>query len=540
MTDLNYKLGVDDFEVEYEIMPPPSEAEVVDFRKARIAEGLADVEDRLQLNQAILDKLNADIERLTNNADGLDYMVAVASGIITGIVDSVFVGEWNFKEAKAISNKKVNEKVIAFAQKQGYEGDDLAGAIGFLEEKYKLPGDGTYQDKDAYIRKYKDKYKEKYGKITAKTHHLDDFCHHPTLIGLVCCVVVQFTGSTIYYDKDGERHKLPITINEHGNFCGKTTPAKLFSGVVNWFKNIRGHWISDMAGSKDFAGGGMGLPGSFISTLKELAALPCFKNTDFNENLRKAFQNGIGTGKGQIDLKIFNNLFEGAERTSSRFDGRTEMAVKHELKRQALPVMINEALVRGTFFIRRLIGELKGLKENDELRIDWRKVLPLGNRTVERMMLIASGTFMAFDMADAAIRGAIKSGGDPAMFAKGFILRVNFVGVGRFALAVGVDVGMGVKRYKLRDERMVVYGERLLLMNAKVFYKQADAWIAAEATEEAINEAFEMAEKSRLFFIDSVQAIDEDFDKIFENSIEAIEDKNPGLIDDMKDGLKYL
>ena len=60
-------------------------------------------------------------------------------------------------------------------------------------------------------------------------------------------------------------------------------------------------------------------------------------------------------------------------------------------------------------------------------------------------------------MADAAIRGATKVGAEPVTFAKCFILRVNFVGIGRFTLAVGVDVFMGIRKGRL--EIAVMSGE---------------------------------------------------------------------------------
>jgi hypothetical protein len=62
------------------------------------------------------------------------------------------------------------------------------------------------------------------------------------------------------------------------------------------------------------------------------------------------------------------------------------------------------------------------------------------------MLTIATGTFTLVDLTDAAIRGALKSGGNAALFAKEFVLRVNFVGVGRFAVAAATDIAMGVNR----------------------------------------------------------------------------------------------
>ncbi|QOW61302.1 hypothetical protein [Treponema pedis] len=525
----------EDFKIEYEVLPSYNLAELDECRK-EIYQNITDVDKQLEEVNKKLQELNSEIDRLTNHADGFDYAAAVICGLICGIIDIIFVGKWDFKNAKAASNKQVNEKVMEFAKKQGYEGDRLDGAVNFLEKKFPLPGDDDFHNiKDIAGNEI----------ITTKTHHLDDFCHHPTLIGLICCVIVQFTGSSVYSDKFGTMHNIPVTVNEYGNFVGKNPVTKLFSGIINWFltvaktmANRKGHLMSDMAGSHVSAGGGSGVPGKFMSFMKELAALPCFKDTNFNENLRKAFQNGIGTGNKQVDLGAFNKLFEGA---SSKLDMRTEMAVAHELKRQAIPVVINEVLVRGFYFVRRLCMELK--EKGEFSAVDWKKVIPFNNRTIVRMMTIATGTFTAVDLADAVIEGAIdsvKEGGpaNPTAFFGNILLRVNFVGVGRFCIAVATDVGMGIKRSVKRNERIKVMNEQLHLTNAKIFYKQADKWISAQDASVAIDSVYAESQKTIIFLMDSYKSIEEDFEKI-DSEIDDAEILNTGLKDDLSEILQW-
>ncbi len=124
-----------------------------------------------------------------------------------------------------------------------------------------------------------------------------------------------------------------------------------------------------------------------------------------------------------------------------------------------------------------------------------KKTLPFKNRTVVRMLTISASTFCAFDIADAAIR----SGGINAAC----ILRINFVGIGRFAIAIGTDIGMGIKKIKKGNERMMLRGERLQLLNAKTFYKEADMCIEAEETEKAIQETYIVMEKAVIEFKDA-------------------------------------
>jgi len=544
-TIVDFKSACSDLDIEYEVLPIVDIENITDERQKHIIEGTASIDEQLSEVQDKISKLNVDIDKLTNHADGVDYAIAVISGIITGIIDATIVGEWNFAEAKKDTYKKINSKVIEFAKKQpNYipycnttlenlkkvppktvnprlkpkDPDRLETVIEFLEYQFHLPGDGAYSS-------------GKFG-IDGNTHRIDDFCHHPTLVGLVCCVIVQFSRNTLYVNKYGEDINIPITVNEYGNFVGNNAVTKLFAGVINWFitcaktiANRKGHLMSDIATSAS-------LPGSFLSTIAELASIPCFRNEDFLLKLRDAFKNGIGTGNKQIDLGAFNKLFEGAQ---NKLDVTTEKAVMHELKRQAMPVIINEVLVRASYFIRRLITELK--EKQDIKSIEWKNVIPFNNRTIVRMMTIATGTFTAIDMADAAVHAATKSV-DASTFFSNMLLRVNFVGVGRFAVAVTVDAGMGVSRAVKRNQRIKLQEEQILLLDAKVYYKQAGMWIAAENTGETLEQAYEMMEKTTETFAQAVEDVKDSLNNIGE-MVPEIEKKNPGLIGDITDILNW-
>lgn len=91
-------------------------------------------------------------------------------------------------------------------------------------------------------------------------------------------------------------------------------------------------------------------------------------------------------------------------------------------------------------------------------------------------------------MGDAAIRGAINSGGMLPGFFASFVLRVNFVGIGRFAIACGSDISMGVQRKKQRNERIRLVNQQIYLLEAKVYYRQESMWVSAETAIEATDE----------------------------------------------------
>ncbi len=516
---ISLKTEDDDFVVEYEVTNLCQENySPFEDLHARFQDDIKSIDELMAENQRKIEEFNEKIEKYTNHADKYDYMLAVGSGILCGIIDSIAVGEWAFKEEKAIVNEDVNNSIIRFAERNGYQnrgGQKLNGAIAFLEKKFKLVGDNTFSGEEVGIN--------------ATSHHLDDLSHHPTIVGLICSIMVQFTKKTIYSNAEGELVRIPIALDENGYLEGKTPQAKMASGILNWLhdavKNRRGHLYSDMAGSKTTPGGGMGLPGPIMSLLKELSALPVLRKTGLPKLLHRLYTKGIGTGKGQVDIGAFNALFEGA---SSKMDGRTEKTIKRLLGKQAIPVIINEVIVRTFYFVRHLIQEIK--EKDDISKIEFKKCLPFNNRTIARMLTISTGTFMAVDIADAAVRSAIKNGcnlANPKLYSD-FILRVNFVGIGRFACSVITDVHMGCKKEKLRNERIKVFSEQLHLANAKVFYKQADVWVYAMETSVVLDEAYNEAEKATLAFFRDYQII-EGYLKAISDISDKIEENNPGL-----------
>lgn len=156
------------------------------------------------------------------------------------------------------------------------------------------------------------------------------------------------------------------------------------------------------------------------------------------------------------------------------------------------------------------------------------------------MITVESGTFTAVDLIDAAIRSAVEVGSpvSPVFWSK-FVLKVNFVGIGRFAIAIGTDVGMGVKRQKLIKERMKCKAERNMLQTAKLFYMQEGMWIEAVDTEKSINDMYATAEKSMVYFAESWNSIAESLENIQDIDLSQVEKNNPGLVDELKDILEW-
>ena len=328
-------------------------------------------------------------------------------------------------------------------------------------------------------------------------------------------MLTQFTGKAYGVDTNGMSHIVEVRNKE---LIGIGMPQKFLFGTVFWFFHI----VSDMAGSSSNPGAGTGLPGPLLAFAQKLSAMPFFKNVNVRDNSLSEW---------------ISKLFNGQIVKDIRFDLRTELGVAYNLGRQATPIMLNECIVRGFYFIRRFVEEIreKDIKTLQELeKIDWKKVLPFKNRTVIRMLTIATSTFTALDIADAAIRGvlhsAITSGGNAPVFAaqflRHFVLRVNFVGVGRLAIAIGSDVYMGIQQNRNRNEIIKINSERLHFLNAKVFYKQADMWIEASNTNDSILKAINEMEKALYSAYLCVTEIYNDVEKNAVNEIVPVDKKH--------------
>ena len=369
------------------------------------------------LDQIIYD-LDSQIELLSSQADTLDYLVAVASGVLCGMLDVLWVGEFNLERGREIASDKVEAFVKKAAKLTGCESDDLGAAVKHLEKLFPIPSDGNTPDFGGGLQ-----------------HHLRDFAHHPTIVGLMFSLLTQFTYKS--YGTNTAGAFIIVDVPEKSRpFIGEDVPTKILYGTLTWFF----HLVSDMAGSSSTAGktGGTGIPGPLLALAKELSVLPFFRDLQVGEHgislfLSKLF-NGTLLAQHDENGQIIKD-------TVLKMDLRGELGIAVELGRQAIPVVANECIVRGFYFIRRLAIELKEnhIRSLAEIRnINWNNVKPAGNPTIARMLTVATGVFTTVDLGDAII-------------SQKYWVSINYVGVGRFAVAIGEDVSWGLKARKVKD-----------------------------------------------------------------------------------------
>ena len=356
-----------------------------------IDEALAQAEAEL----VVLNETVESIKELKPQCDKLDYILAASSGALCGVIDIFLVGKPGESPLGDITDKWFANRTIDFAKLCGYKGDknSLSSAINFLEEKFKIPydqsvGGGIFRE---LIN------------LTPSNHHFKSFGHNPTLLGLFFSILNQFTNTSDFVS-NGELISLN---NSDGKFelQGKNIPSKLFCGIANWI----GHLISDVSGSSGSKGRGMGIPSPIWAWSNDVIAIKAKLNIPVTE-----FDKSVN----ELALKLFKKGYDVRFQTT-----------------QAIPVFINEMVVRLLYSIRRLIGYYISVPKKDRSWVLlWKSCEPFSNATVKRMLTVAHGTFCIIDIGDATMRGFEKGIGSFNVFE--FVLRLNVVGVGRFAISL--------------------------------------------------------------------------------------------------------
>ena len=151
---------------------------IVDFEIVRPESGVNasqtnDLDSDIENYKSQIAKLDNKIDRYTNHADNLDYIVAASCGLLCGLIDAFFIGEFSFEEGMNFTNAEMEEKIINLAKKHGWKGVTrgdrkgtfpLDAAIKYLEENFKMPSDPL---------------EHVFG--GTKQHHLRDFAHHHSI-----------------------------------------------------------------------------------------------------------------------------------------------------------------------------------------------------------------------------------------------------------------------------------------------------------------------------------------------------------------------
>ncbi len=343
-----------------------------------------------------LDETIESVKALKPNCDAIDYSLAAGSGALCGLIDVFLIGKPGESPLGNITDKWFENRTCDFAKICGWKGNDknpVKSAIGFLERKFRVPYDQRgCGDSGSFV----------FG-LTPSNHHFKSLAHNPTLLGLFFSILDQFTNSS-HFISDGQLIEL-VEADSKFELRGNSILGKLWAGFANWI----GHLMSDVSGSSGGKSRGAGVPSPIWSWSNSIIAIK--QKLGFSAN---QFDKDVN----DLALQLFN---EG-------YDIRFQTA-------QAIPVFINELVVRLCYLIRRLLHYYEETPKGERtLKLMWKECKPFSNPTVSRMLTVAHGTFCMVDIGDATIRGFVSGGGNfnPVEF----FLRVNLIGIGRFTISL--------------------------------------------------------------------------------------------------------
>ena len=360
----------------------------------------------------IIFDLDSQLELLKSKADTVDLIVAAGSGLLCGVLDTLWVGGFDLRRGRDIASGKIEKIVKKVAHITGCKDDDINACVKHLE-RFHIPSDGNTPDFGGGLQ-----------------HHLRDFSHHPTVGGLIFSILSQFTEEAYGTDTSGAFIHLAIP-DASKAFIGNSIPEKIINGTIIWFL----HLVSDISGSGSTAGlsGGTGIPGPILSLAKELSSMPLFRNIKVKDQALSVFIsklfNGTLLAKHDANGKIIRD-------SVLRFDLRAELGIAEELSRQAIPVIANECFVRFFFSVRSLMRELKSkhITSYESLKfVNWDAVKPVNSPTLSRMLTVATGVFTAVDVAE-------------AIASQKCWVNINYIGVARFAIAISSEISWALKR----------------------------------------------------------------------------------------------
>ena len=324
--------------------------------------------------------------------DKYDYMIAVFSGSVAGLVDSFFVKD----PMSSILGKSVDKAFDKFTIKaaQHFWKKDprskgkprkmpqtLEQCISYLEQAFPVNYDARYA-KDLKVKN---------GELSGMrplNHHLLSLAHSPDPIGLFFSIIDQFKGYATFIDNGKVIHVIPEkTSGAIPYMQGTNIPSMLFCGFINWL----GHLISDLVGSSSTrregkTGRGAGIPIPFY----ELFLLCDFGN--FN-----------GKKFSEVMIQVFEEGYD------FRF-GAT----------MAIPVLLEELMIKVFWFIRQKFVRKKSLKAS---------MPTMKHADLRVMLLVGNGTLCLIDAADAAKHGLIAGVGTGTGFnVVSFICHLNLIG----------------------------------------------------------------------------------------------------------------
>ena len=414
---------------------------------ASVFDVLYDAKEKRQELEEEIKETTDTIDKLTPQCDKLDYALAMSVGALCGVMDIFLVGKPGESPLGDYTDKWFENRVIDFANFCDDDNTytDFKEAEKFLEKHFKVPYDQSISSEAS----------RGFLSLTPKNHRFKSMSHHPSILGLFCSIMDQFSH-TSHFAVDGEIRVLR-DVGKDFVLKGSGVTGKIFCGFKNWL----GHLISDVSKTPNSKGRGMGIPSPLWTWVNDVSVI--------KDKLDKHVLQNETIQKNKLLGPIWSKL-KGKHLVSDFDRSLNDLAIKiyeegYDLRftvTQAIPVFINEIIVRLIYSIRRMIQYYKNVEKKDRSwQLLWKTCEPFSNSTVKRMLTVSHGTFCLIDLGDATIRSFVE--GEGKFDVVEFVLRANIVGVGRFSISLYGEAKRGFVKYNEKKSLRIQQKEKLLL-----------------------------------------------------------------------------
>lgn len=336
------------------------------------------------------------------------YAVAAASGVVTGALSFVKLTEAQLSKVEEWKEKNWKPLIIHSAELIGCKKKDYKSASKYLVNQ-------------AVKRLKKDNSAKEYMALLTA---------HPTMAGLIFSMLTQFSGKRCYITESGE---IILKAVPKQYYLGSSNAEKIVASVMYWMFEL----AANQAESKRNLIDNLGLSGELLKKIKEFVNIPFLQKIPENrEQAEEMFSSWLRSIIDGAELEPDDN----ADENSKLVVKLMKMALN--LSSDALPVLINECVVRSLYMVIRLCDVVKKrqITSFGQLReVTAVEVFPADDRLLSGMCLVASASFATINLSAAVLKGlkAYKTG--DREFLQAFLAELNIPAIGRLIFACARD-----------------------------------------------------------------------------------------------------
>lgn len=416
---------------------------------------------------AQLERVNRELEHVTSYATKQDYALAVAAGLLAGAIDAQFVGDSPLFEG--LSPHTTSQ--TGSHPDPTKHADTLATIIAHvLPDGVELPYDAlrngandallNYANTPSYVGLFATIMAQvlqqnasggKHGTSSLMANITQDYLERMLVPAIIVGCFVWITNlpdPNIEYDGEQGVPKAvrSLALIAHEN--------PLFPQIAKCLQAWSRELYKDLAKHAKHSSAPMSPSDAILCLSKHLNGIPELADTDLAKYLAA--------------LPAWEKLAP----SSFLFSNKA-------LRKQVVPVWLCEVFVRTCYFVLRFADAWRDYPRTH--KVDWDRVSPLGNRTVERMVTVATMTLSMADTADAAIRASMEAEANILVFSQRFVARYNFVAAGRVAIAIVREAQNEPLERRLLHER-----RKLTESHAGLITERMRAYV--EALQERLDE----------------------------------------------------